>query len=238
MVSSYPSQSCLVVLLLAFWLIPSFAFGSSGTSALCEYASKQASQRTGVPLEVLRAISLTESGTKRDGQFGPWPWTVNMSGDGRWFDNRQAALEFVERHFSSGSRNFDVGCFQINYRWHHSGFRSTEEMFEPMANAMYAAQFLKSLYLEFGDWTKAAGAFHSRTPKFAKRYITRYNRIRESLSGQTPTYVEPTILSANQESKTNSFPFLKSAAVKEGNASLVPLLEIAETGRFIAFMDQ
>lgn len=101
-----------------------------------------------------------------------------MEGRGRWFESQAEALAYVRHHHGSGARSFDVGCFQINYRWHGDAFASFEEMFDPRRNADYAAVFLKSLYAELGDWTKAAGAFHSRTEVHAARYRDKFEQIR------------------------------------------------------------
>ena len=43
-------------------------------------------------------------------------------------------------------------------------FPSLESMFDPQVGAGYAARFLKSLYAERGNWSAAAGAYHSQTP--------------------------------------------------------------------------
>jgi len=37
-----------------------------------------------VPLRVLEAIALAESGRTYDGTRRPWPWTVNFGGPGFW----------------------------------------------------------------------------------------------------------------------------------------------------------
>jgi soluble lytic murein transglycosylase-like protein len=50
-------------------------------------------------------------------------------------------------------------------------------MFDPVANADYAARFLRDLHAETGDWIEAAGLYHSRTPKFRDRYAARFARI-------------------------------------------------------------
>lgn len=204
-------------------------------AALCDRAAYIASERTEVPLEVLRAISLAETGVKKAGKVGPWPWTVNMEGHGQWFDDRRTALAHVDRHLSQGARNFDIGCFQINYHWHNAAFTSIEEMFDPLSNATYAAEFLRSLYKEFGDWTVAAGAFHSRTPKHAKKYIARFKRIRDSLEKSPEQTMRPTVLVANNlPSARNSYPLLHPNAGPKGIGSLVPLRGYSDSGRFIA----
>ena len=153
-------------------------------SAICDAVAETASARSGVPVSVLKAISLNETGRKRGGAFRPWAWTVNMEGAGHWFDTLEEARAYVDKEFARGARSFDVGCFQINYKWHHQEFSSLDEMFNPMANALYAARYLTELYQETGDWTKAAGAYHSRTPKYAEKYSARFEGFRNRLLGQ------------------------------------------------------
>lgn len=151
---------------------------------LCDAAAAAAARRHGVPLEVMQAITRTETGRGKSG--APWPWTVNMEGAGHWFDSADAARSFAYRHFKRGARSFDVGCFQLNFRWHGQAFDSLGQMFDPAANADYAAGFLARLHAELGSWTEAAGAYHSRTPKFAARYKARFTRIRARLRGDPP----------------------------------------------------
>lgn len=158
-------------------------------SSICDAASAAAARAHNIPLDALYAISLTETGRSRGGVLRPWPWTVNMEGRGFWFDSREEAYAYVMERYNAGARSFDVGCFQINYKWHGMNFVSIEAMFDPMTNATYAAQMLSGLQDEFGDWTKAAGAYHSRTETYASRYRTRYARIRGRLNGEAPTPV-------------------------------------------------
>lgn len=161
------------------WRVDAAASGRVANS--CDRAAERAARETGVPLDVLRALTRTETG--RAGKTGPepWPWTVNMEGTGAWFPDLDSALAHVFAHVKQGARSFDIGCFQINHRWHGSAFSSIEEMFQPEANAGYAARFLKALHDELGDWTAAAGAYHSRTPELAERYVARFERIRQRL---------------------------------------------------------
>ncbi|MEY8882549.1 hypothetical protein [Donghicola sp. XS_ASV15] len=46
---------------------------------------------------------------------------------------------------AGGTTSIDVGCMQVNYRWHGEGFSSLEDMFDPAANTAYAAEFLTRL---------------------------------------------------------------------------------------------
>ncbi|MFD2173061.1 transglycosylase SLT domain-containing protein [Rhodobacter lacus] len=152
-------------------------------SSTCERVAEEASRRTGVPVSVLKAISLTETGKRIDGKLRPWPWTVNMEGAGHWFDTLDEARAYVFQEFKRGARSFDVGCFQINYKWHNQHFSSIDQMFDPLANAVYAAKFLTELYNEKGSWNGAAGAYHSRTQEYAERYSARFAELRQRYMG-------------------------------------------------------
>ncbi|MHC0051975.1 transglycosylase SLT domain-containing protein [Actibacterium sp. D379-3] len=232
---------------LAFWCLaiactpPAWA---SDPAALCDAAAQRASAATGVPLSVLRAISLTETGRKRGGKMRPWPWTVNMEGKGVWFDDADSAMAYAYKHYKRGARSFDVGCFQLNYKWHGQNFTSIEEMFKPDPNAQYAANFLHDLYQEKGDWSAAAGAYHSRTKTYADRYRKRFDRYRATFTDQggpplpllaagsgqpdAPTQSAPVEVAL----RVNTYPLLQSGQGERGLGSLVPLGTTARPGLF------
>ena len=203
--------------------------------ALCDAAAQDAARATGVPLPVLRAISLTETGRRRGKAIRPWPWTVNMEGKGYWFPTRDEAIAFVDQSHKSGARSFDLGCFQLNHRWHGAAFASFRDMFEPQANALYAARFLKDLRDELGDWTKAVGAYHSRTPEHAQRYIALFEKHRARLARtqtepQGPAAPRPAappvdvrLTSGSPASpRVNHYPLLKGGD-SAGLGSIVPM---------------
>lgn len=164
---------CTILILLC----PALASAQDGDAALCNVAAVQAAQQAGMPQEVLLALTLVETGRTSEGKFLPWPWTVNMEGKGYWFDTRAEGVAFVTQAYANGARSFDVGCFQINHRWHGEAFTSFEQMFEPLDNAQYAAKFMGELFAERSSWEWAAGAYHSRTESLAVKYRTRYARI-------------------------------------------------------------
>lgn len=187
-------------------------------AALCETAAYVAAHETGVPTDVMRAITLTETGRKSDGEHRPWPWTVNMEGVGKWFATQKQAEDYVNQHFARGARSFDVGCFQVNYRWHGAAFASIREMFDPLANARYAAKFLSDLYVETGDWSLAAGAYHSRTPKYAKKYRKSFDRFRAALVDDPQ---DPPDIAQLQQPRVNNFPLLQQSTRSGVLGSLV-----------------
>jgi hypothetical protein len=178
------AMAVLAALVLAFFAAPGRAGSEDARdAALCERAIVNGARTVGVPVEVLHAISLTETGRQLGTGFKPWPWAVNREGQGHWFDNREQVLAFARESLAANRRSFDLGCFQINYNWHGHNFPSVEAMVDPETSAVYAARFLQDLHRELGTWSAAAGAYHSRTPEFASRYRERFDRILAGLGG-------------------------------------------------------
>lgn len=205
--------------LAAAWVLSgAVAQGASDPAALCERATVLAAEQTGVPLSVLQAIALAESGRSWGGRQRPWPWTVNFGGDGAWFDSSAEARRAVAEHQAEGGTNFDIGCFQINHRWHAEAFPDLATMFDPEANALYAAEFLRGLFGETGNWPDAAAAYHSRTPEYADRYRARFTRLHDGLD----TGGEMPLLAGLM--RENRFPLLQPGATGS-LGSLVPQVE-------------
>ncbi|WP_306115833.1 MULTISPECIES: transglycosylase SLT domain-containing protein [unclassified Roseovarius] len=199
----------------------------ASTTDICDTAAHRAAKEFGVPVSVLWSITRTETGQYRDGRLTPWPWTVNMEGKGHWFKSRRDAQAYALREFERGARSFDVGCFQINYKWHGASFRSIDQMFDPLENARYAAAFLLRLYRESGDWSIAAGAYHSRTQEFSQKYRARFDRIHASYGsedGIAPGRNSNRQNATTQPSRENTFPLLVHADTPARNGSLVPLV--------------
>ncbi|MFO1210952.1 MAG: hypothetical protein U1E40_17320, partial [Amaricoccus sp.] len=168
-------------------------------SDLCERAIVDGARRGGVPPEVLHAVALTETGRHRDGRMRAWPWAVNREGKGYWFDTREEALAFAQKSLEEGRPSFDVGCVQINYRWHGHAFPSLEAMFDPEWTATYAAQFLRTLYEERGSWSEAAGAYHSLEPEEAAPYRARFDRLLADMDPGALTDAEALVAAASPE---------------------------------------
>lgn len=220
---------------LLLWVLQT-APALADPSDICLSAAQTAASASDVPLSVLIAITQTETGRGQGGETRPWPWTVNMEGEGHWFENRDTALAYVFENYNRGARSFDVGCFQINFRWHGENFSSIEEMFDPAANAAYAAKFLSDLHAESGDWSVAAGAFHSRTEVHAAGYRDTFDQFRTAaiaagadsggFSRSFPDATAPILLAAADAPpapRSNTFPLLQASAGNRSLGSLVPL---------------
>jgi hypothetical protein len=139
---------------------------------LCRAAVAAAERNSGIPPHLLAAITRVESG-RRDpvtGDWHPWPWTLDVEGEGAFYDTKTEAVAAVKAAQARGVRSIDVGCAQINLLHHPNAFASLDIALDPQANANYAAQFLKELYGQSGDWNKAAAAYHSATPDIGAEY--------------------------------------------------------------------
>lgn len=144
---------------------------AAGTVCLREILAAQT--RHNIPNNLLLAIGLQEAGTTHRGKTTVWPFAVNAAGEGRLFDTEAEAQEFVRLRQSQGVNSIDVGCMQINLRWHPDAFADLDEGFDPQLNVDYSARFLKRLAVELGSWRAAAGAYHSRAPEFRDKYLAR-----------------------------------------------------------------
>lgn len=222
------SKRCLSAALISLLAILFSALAASASTAdVCDRAAHHAAEEFDVPFAVLWSITRTETGRYKDGKLNPWPWTVNMEGKGHWFKTRRDAQAYAAREFERGARSFDVGCFQINYKWHGASFRSINQMFDPIENARYAAAFLARLYRESENWSIAAGAYHSRTQEFSKRYRARFDQIHANYraTDNSSPYRSTTRNTPNMTTKReNTYPLLVHADRPSRNGSLVPLM--------------
>jgi hypothetical protein len=208
---------------LAFAVIASGVFlmaGRGHATALpedmCDVAAQSAAETYQVPVKILLAVARAESGRQSRGQMRPWPWAVNLGGQGHWPDDKDSAVEIAQSALDEGRLNIDIGCFQLNIRWHSKGFLSLDDMFNPQTNADYAAQFLRQLHDEFGDWKMAVGAYHSRNAELATGYVDRVAAL--ATNEPLPLRIAP----------ANLFPLLR-AGTAGSVGSIVPQSDAAAT---------
>ncbi|WP_239521066.1 transglycosylase SLT domain-containing protein [Pseudooceanicola aestuarii] len=132
--------------------------------------------RHAIPDNLLLGIGLQEAGMTHEGQHTIWPWTANSDGDGRFFASRAAARDWVQSELDRGVRSVDIGCMQINLRWHPEAFATVDDGLDPAANVDYAARLLLRHHRNRGSWAEAAAAYHSGTPDVGAGYLARLDR--------------------------------------------------------------
>ncbi len=131
----------------------------------------RAAQKYGVPLPILYAVGLTETGRGDSLR----PYALNIEGHSVYDVSKSQAKRLFQAARRNGKKLIDVGCMQINHHYHKSHFRSIDEMLSPAQNVAYAAQFLQRLYKREGSWTMAAARYHAGPKNTAaqKRYVCR-----------------------------------------------------------------
>jgi hypothetical protein len=148
------------------------ADGDEAPWRLCAEAITAHERTQRIPRHLLAAIALAESGRWHAGRKvkAPWPWTVNAEGEGRFYDTKAQAVSAVRELRARAVRNIDVGCMQINLLHHPDAFADLDQAFEPVSNVGYGARHLKTLFGETRSWQRAAGRYHSATPKRGRAY--------------------------------------------------------------------
>ena len=142
---------------------------------LCEREMMQAAKKYSIPLGILFAVGLTETGIGGHLHAN----ALNLQGDTVYSLDRQQAMQRFRAAKASGMRLIDIGCMQLNYFYHGDRFSSVEEMFDPHKNVDYAARFLKELKQSEGTWTLAVGRYNAgkNNDPAQKRYVCRSWRI-------------------------------------------------------------
>ncbi len=145
-------------------------------SSVCSAAAKKAGAEYGVNFDLLQTIAVVESGRwdNLQNRYVAWPWTVNAQGKGYYFASREEAVKAVKDFQAQGIDSIDVGCMQINLRYHGKSFASIEDALDPLKNVAYSAKFLRKLYSANGrNWKKAARKYHSSNPTQGEIYTQR-----------------------------------------------------------------
>ena len=138
----------------------------------CRDEARRLEIQEGIPKLLLTAVTFTETG--RRGPLGrkvmSWPWTLHAQGKSLHFDTKEDAAAAVRALMSNGVRSIDVGCMQINLRYHPHAFTSVEEALDPRANLAYGVAYLRKLKSRHKGWPAAIQNYHSTNQAVNQRY--------------------------------------------------------------------
>ncbi|MGP0060183.1 MAG: transglycosylase SLT domain-containing protein [Beijerinckiaceae bacterium] len=152
-----PSLPWLAILAAAIFSCNGPSLASEDKIMVCEREMTRAAKKYDVPLGVLYAVGLTETG--RRGSLHPF--ALNIEGPSYFPESLADAEARFELARKQGAKLIDIGCMQINHFYHGKQFRSVHEMFDPHQNVEYAARFLRDLRAKEGSWTLAAARYHA-----------------------------------------------------------------------------
>ena len=156
--------SALAAVFISSPLDPAYA-----EQSVCEREMTRAAARFNVPLGVLYAVGMTETGRKS----GLSPYAMNIAGRSHFAESPGEAVREFTAARSKGIKLIDLGCMQINHHYHGEKFPSIEAMLDPARNVDYAARFLSELREREGSWTMAVARYHAgpNNNPAQKRYV-------------------------------------------------------------------
>ena len=185
----------------------------------CEYLAKEAEVRYGLPENILLSISRVETGYQKvDGIRRAWPWTLNAGGDSAYFQTKDAALKSLEKRVKQGVTNIDIGCMQLNFRWHKQFFKNLSDMMSPEKNVDYGARFLNRLHKRHGSWEKAVKYYHSSKSKFNVKYYKKVRAVWKKENNEPS--LKPILVAAVSKPDSNKINILSQ------RKNTVPLIEM------------
>ncbi|MCW2284605.1 hypothetical protein M2323_002492 [Rhodoblastus acidophilus] len=151
----------------------------------CEREMARAARAENIPLYVLYSVGLTETGAR--GQLQPY--AMNVDGVAVSSASLPEAMAKFSEAKARGAKFIDIGCMQINHRYHGQNFSSLAAMFDERLNVAYAARFLKQLYAKETSWTLAVARYNAGPDNnyAQKKYVCAViaNMVRSGFGGWT-----------------------------------------------------
>ncbi|MEQ8949098.1 MAG: hypothetical protein RIE76_01235, partial [Parvibaculum sp.] len=89
-------------------------------STFCEMAAIHHERENSLPRALLAAVAMAESGrySSKTRKARAWPWTINAEGRPYYFKTKREAIEKTQNLLDGGMRSIDIGCMQVNLRYH------------------------------------------------------------------------------------------------------------------------
>ena len=201
------------------FLIKSAYSAYPSNSKSCEIVIKNIENLTDIPENLLSSVGKAEAGRiLENNKHVIWPWTVNHAGKSLFFDTKKQMKKYVLKKVEKKDFNLDVGCMQINLKWHKNNFKKISDMFAVEPNVSYAASFLLQLKNKHGSWDKAIKHYHSSDPKKNKPYLIKVNHFWKIKEDNT---VKSAINIKRKEANTNSL----SSIIKDRQPYLFARIE-------------
>ncbi len=193
----YQDLMIFFILLMLFQPLPAEAHENANVDSgnVCLKATVQAEEKYQIKTNLLTSISNVETGrwNEQASKKVAWPWTVNVNGKGHFYKTKAEAVAAVKDWQRRGYRSIDVGCMQINLRFHGRKFASIEDAFDPDKNVEIAAQILKERYSVRKDWMQAAADYHSKNHRkaqvYMKKLLVALNNVKTEKSQAATQYV-------------------------------------------------
>ena len=137
-----------------------------------------------IPDSIFYAVALAESGrsANTDGVRRPWPWTLNVAGDGYYYATRLEAWQALRDWLDQGKRSIDIGLMQVNWRYHHERLGDPWQALDPYHNLRVGADILRECFTSERDWWASVGCYHApanpaRAQGYRRRVLSHWQRV-------------------------------------------------------------
>ena len=178
----------------------------------CNTYTEKYNRKYNLPNKLVTSISLVETGVKMGKKMGSWPWALNINGKSMYFADKNKTKKYLKETLKK-NKKVDIGCMQINYRYHGHMFENLDQILSPEYNVNYAAKFLKTLFKRHKSWNEAISRYHSSEPKRKKKYLIKVKNFWDSLRQKKIIIAQPR---SNQSNKKR-IEFFKEILKKEKN---------------------
>ena len=201
------------------FLIKSVYSAYPSNSKSCEIVIKNIENLTDIPENLLSSVGKAEAGRiLENNKHVIWPWTVNHAGKSLFFDTKKQMKKYVLKNVEKKDFNLDVGCMQINLKWHKNNFKKISDMLAIEPNVSYAASFLLQLKNKHGSWNKAIKHYHSSDPNKNKPYLIKVNKFWKNQKNMSKK-----LAANNKEKKSNTNSL--SSMIKDSQPYLFARIE-------------
>jgi hypothetical protein len=136
--------------------IPATAQAQDGISCPQLIASTEAKRQ--IPRGLLMAIAVTESGVNGV----PNPHAMNIAGKTYHARDLEDMAQVISNNWSKGVRSIDVGCMQINLKYHGQKFARLTDLLHSPTNVDYGASYLIKLAIDRGSWREGVMDYHNK----------------------------------------------------------------------------
>ena len=129
-----------------------------------------------IPADIFYALALAESGRRLGDQqrLRPWPWTLNIHGQGVYYSDRHSAWRAAMAAIARQQTSVDIGPMQVNWRYHRKRLQDPWRALDPYRNLHVAAEILLDCQQRLGDWWQSVGCYHAPSNRErAQRYRER-----------------------------------------------------------------
>ncbi len=150
----------------------------------CPSMIAQTEAQRNIPRGLLMAIAVTESAIGNR----PNPYAMNIAGRSYHASGTQEMANIISANWARGTTSIDVGCMQINLKYHGQKFARLTDLLDSRANVSYGASYLISLAKEYGSWKEAVMSYHNRNNPGRRQWYgckvwNNYLRINQARSG-------------------------------------------------------